>query len=207
MAEYKYTVEADAEQFTEADAESLEFTPEDVEGLETESTESINLEDVKAESVAESLESLMEGVEATGYGNGYGSYTSPSPTSPSRSVNKELLKIFTTMIKKLVPKITSNPKTRAKLQVAARKGPTAVAQLLTPSVVKLLPSYFRFLAPIYVPAVTGALFESICRAVGVKVEEVVEARRVRTPRALRGKSGAIGNALTAASLATSFLPK
>jgi hypothetical protein len=160
---------ADLEQFTEADVESLEFATEDLKDLETESMESINLEDVNPESVAESLESLMEGAEANGYGNGY---THPSPSS---SVNKQLLKTFTIIVKKLVKKIMSNPRTRTKLQAATRKGPTAIAKLLTPSVAKVLPSYFRWMAPIYVPLVTLALFAPICKQVGVKAEEVEEA--------------------------------
>ncbi|WDD36524.1 hypothetical protein PQG02_35885 (plasmid) [Nostoc sp. UHCC 0926] len=164
-----YTIEADIEQFTEADAESLEFATEDLEGLETESIESISLEDVNPESVVESLESLMEGAEANGYGNGY---TRPSPSS---SVNKQLLKTFTIIVKKLVKKIMSNPRTRAKLQAATRKGPTAVARLLTPSVAKVLPSYFRWMAPIYVTSVTLALFGPLRKQAGVKAEEVEEA--------------------------------
>jgi hypothetical protein len=91
-----FTVEADLEQFTEADAESLEFATEDLEDLETESMEGTSLEDVKPESVAESmesLESLMEGTEAR--------YI---PRSPSSNVNKQLVKTFTIIIKKLVRK-------------------------------------------------------------------------------------------------------
>jgi hypothetical protein len=165
-----YTIEADLEQFTEADAESLEFATEDLEDIEAESVESISLEDVNPESVAESLESLMEGAEANGYGNGYGNgYNRPSPSS---SVNKQLLKTFTIIVKKLVKKTMSNPRTRTKLQAATRKGPTAVARLLTPSVAKVLPSYFRWMAPIYVPSVTLALFAPIRKQVGVKPEEV-----------------------------------
>ncbi len=160
-----FTVET-LEQFTEADGESLEFTTEDLEGLETESMESINLEDVKPESVAESLESLMEGAEANG------SRRRPTRPSPSSSVNRQLLKTFTTIVKKLVKKIMSNPRTRTKLQAATRKGPTAVSQLITPSVAKVLPSYFRWMAPIYVPLVTLALFDPLRKQVGVKAEEV-----------------------------------
>lgn len=171
------SIEADIEQLTEADFESLEFTTEDMEGLEAESMESVSLEDVNPESVAESLESLMEGGEsfeswmegAQANGNG------KSRRSPSSSTNKQLLKTFTIIVKKLVPKITSNPKTRTKLQAATRKGPTAIAQLLTPSVAKVLPSYFRWMAPIYVPPVTSALFNPIRQQVGVKAEEVEEA--------------------------------
>ena len=162
----RYAIEADLEQFTEADTESLEFATEDLEGLEAETTQSVSLEDVNPERVAESLESLMEGVEANGYGNGS---TRPSPSS---SVNKQLLKTFTIIVKKLVKKIMSNPRTRAKLQAAIRQGPTAVARLLTPCVAKMLPSYFRWMAPIYVPSVTRVLFPPICKQAGVKAEEV-----------------------------------
>lgn len=163
-------VEADLEQFTEADIESLEFATEDLEGIETESMESMeaSLEDVKPEAVAESLESLMEGVEANGYSNGYGK----SRTSPSSSTNKQLLKTFTVIVKKLVSKIMSNPKTRTKLQAAIKKGPQQVARLITPSVAKLLPSYFRWMAPIYVPPVTRVLFNPVRKKAGVKAEEV-----------------------------------
>jgi len=164
------TVEANIEQFTEADIESLEFATEDLEGIETESMESMesNLEDVNPEDVAESLESFMEGVEANGYSNGS---TSRRP-SPSSSSNKQLLKTLTVIVKTLIKKITSNPKTRAKLQAAIRKGPSAVARLITPSVAKILPSYFRWMAPIYVPPVTRVLFNPVRKQAGVKAEEV-----------------------------------
>ena len=171
----RYTAEADIEQFTEADIESLEFATEDLEGIGTESMESmesLNLEDVKPEDVAESLESLMEGVEANGNGNGNGYSNGRTRLSPSSSTNKQLLKTFTIIVKKLIKKITSNPKTRAKLQAATRKGPTAVARLITPSVAKILPSYFRWMAPIYVPPVTRALFNPLRKQAGVKAEEV-----------------------------------
>jgi hypothetical protein len=169
-----YTIEADLEQFTEADTESLEFATEDMEGLEAESMESVSLEDLNPESVAESLESLMAGTGANGYGNSYPyPNTSLSPsTSPSSSVNKHLLKTFIIIVKKLVKKIMSNPRTRAKLQAAIRKGPTAVARLLTPSVAKVLPIYFRWMAPIYVPSVTRVLFAPLAKQAGVKAEEV-----------------------------------
>ena len=161
-----YTVEADLELFTEADIESLEFTVEDVEGLGVEAEESISLEDVNPESVVESLEGLMEGeegLEANGYAR---------RRSPSSSVNRQLLKTFTSIVKASVKKIMSNPRTRAKLQAAVRKGPTAVIRLITPSVTKALPSYFRWMAPIYIPLVTRTLFSPLRQQAGVKVEEV-----------------------------------
>ncbi len=159
-----YTIEADLEQFTEADAESLEFATEDLEDIETESMEGTSLEDVKPESVAESLESLeslMEGTEAR--------YI---PRSPSSYVHRQLVKTFTIIIKKLVKKIMRNPRTRAKLQAAIRKGPSAVSRLLSPSVAKVLPSYFRWMAPIYVPSVIRVLFGPLRQQAGVKAEEV-----------------------------------
>ena len=166
--EAEEALEADLEQFTEADAENLEFTPEDLEELEAESIENINLEDVNPESIAESLEISMEGEEAEAYGG----YTRPSA---GRTVNKRLLKTFTSLVKKLIKKIMSNPRTRTRLQAATRKGPTAVAKLLTPRVAQMLPSYFRWMAPIYVPRVTRALSGPIRQQVGVKAEEVEEA--------------------------------
>ncbi len=160
-----YTIEADLE-FNEAEAESLEFATEDLEDIENESIESTNLEDVNPESVAESLESLMEGEEAYGYGNGY------TRRSPSRTANRQLLKTFTTIVKKLVKKIMRNPRSRAKLQAAIRKGSTAVVRLLTPSVTKVLPNYLRWMVPIYLPSVIRVLFGPIRKQAGVKAEEV-----------------------------------
>lgn len=166
----RYMIEAEPEQFTEADIESLEFVLEDLEELEAESTESINLEDVNPESVAGSLEDLMEGAEANGNGQAH----SRRYSSPSGHVHYELGKVFTTRVKKKVKKIMSNPKTRAKLQAAIRKGPTAVDQLLAPSVAKDLQIDLRWLAWIYVPPVTLALFGPIRQQAGVKAEEVEE---------------------------------
>ncbi len=192
MAIKKYaieTIEAEQEQFTEfteADIESLEFAPEDLEAFEAESTETISLENVDPESVVESLESWMNGEEpyngSTLYGNnslfsggGNGSTGRSTPLSPSKSVSKQLLKTFTIIIQKLVKKIMSNPKTRAKLQAAVRKGPTAVSRILTLSVSSQLPIYFRWLAPIFVPKVTRTLFPPLRQQAGVGLEEVEEA--------------------------------
>ena len=185
MATRKYaietieTIEAEQEQFTEfteADIESLEFAPEEVESMEAESTESINLEDVSPESVAESLESLREGEESYGYGSPFsGNGNGSTRRSPSRSVNKQLLKTFTIIIQRLVKKIMSNKTTRAKLQAAVRKGPTAVARVLMPSVSRQLPTFLRWMAPIFVPKVTRTLFSPLRQQAGVRVEEVEEA--------------------------------
>jgi hypothetical protein len=42
-------------------------------------------------------------------------------------------------------------------------------------VAKVLPTYFRWMAPIYVPPVTAVLFKPVCTKAGVKAEEVEEA--------------------------------
>jgi hypothetical protein len=161
----KYTLQAIPSGFIEADTEFVQMESGETKSIVAE-TEGTSWEDVKAESVGESLESLMEGAQAYGYG-----YTRRSPSS---YVNKQLLKTFTIIVKKLVEKIKSNPRTRPKLQAATHKGPTAVSQLLIPSVTNMLPSYFGWMAAIYVPLVTLALFDPICRELGVKAEEVEE---------------------------------
>lgn len=186
MATRRYaieTIEAEQEQFTEfteADIESLEFAPEELEELEAESTESINLEDINPESVAESLESWMEAEEAYGYEANANTPTSVSRTgnissSLSRTANTQSLKTFTMIVKTLVKKIMSNPQARTKLQAAARKGPDAVAELLTPSVAKEVSKPFYWMIPLYLPPVVIALADAIRQQVGVKAEEVEEA--------------------------------
>jgi hypothetical protein len=176
----RYTLEADPEQFTEADIESLEFVLEDLEEMEAESTESINLEDVNPESVAGALEDLMEGTPGApgAAANGNGQAHSRRYSSPSGHVHYELGKVFTTRVKKKVQKIMSNPKTRAKLEAAIRKGPTAVDQLIAPSVAQDLQVDLRWLAWIYVPPVTLALFGPIRQQAGVKAEEVEEVSEI-----------------------------
>jgi hypothetical protein len=166
MTAYYATEAVEALEFNSGEAEGLEFESAEMESIGSEAMEGTSLEDVKPESVAESVEGLMEGAEVNGYGN---SYTRPSPGS---SVNKQLLKTFTIIIKKLVKKIMSNPRTRAKLQAAIRQGPAAVARLITPSVAQVLPSYFRWMAPIYVPPVTRVLFSPIRKQAGVAAEQV-----------------------------------
>jgi hypothetical protein len=168
-----YAVEANQEGFTETDVKSLKFESAEMESIEAESVEGASLEDIRPESIAKSLSGLMEGAEAYSYGNGY------NRRSPSSSVNKQLLKTFTIIIKKLVKKIISNPRTRAKLQAAARLGPTATIRLITPSVAQVLPSYFRWMVPIYVPLVTAALFVPICKQIGVELEQVGELEAAR----------------------------
>jgi hypothetical protein len=154
-----YTIEAAngvAEQleFNEADMESVGLEAADFEGLE--SLES--LESISVETVAEDLEGYMEGVEAT--------------ATPSSYVNKRLLQIFTALVKTSIKKITSNPKTRAKLQAACRKSPDAVIQLLTPIIAKALPTYFKWMPAIFVPPIVARLFPAICKQAGLKPEEI-----------------------------------
>ena len=147
MAEY-------SESFTEADLESVLF-----EGAELASAESLeSLDSVTFESIAEDLEGYMEG------------YTESRP--PSSRVNKRLLQIFTAQVKNLVKNITNNPKTRAKLQAACRKGPKAVAQLLIPILVKTMPSYFNWMPAFFVPPIVARLHPAICKSAGLKAEEV-----------------------------------
>ena len=176
----RYIIEADQEQFTEADIESLEFVLEDLETLEAESTESINLENVNPKSVAKAPKCWMEAEEAYSYEANATTPPSVSITgnissSLSKTANTQSLKTFTIIVKTLVKKIMSNPQARIKLQVAVRKGPTALTQLLTPGVAKVLPKYFHWMISLYLPPVVIALFDPIRQQVGVKPEQVEEA--------------------------------
>jgi hypothetical protein len=87
-------------------------------------------------------------------------------------VIKRLTKIFTVLVKNTVKKITSNPRTRVKLQAACRKGPNAVTQLLIPIITKTLPTYFRWMSAIFVPPIVARLFSAISKEAGLKSEEV-----------------------------------
>ena len=118
MTADKHNVEADLEGFTEADMENLEFVLEDIEELRAEFTQSMGLETIDPEYVAE-----------------------------------QLLRTFRNIVGKLIRKIMSNSRTRPKLLNAILQGPAAVNKLVMPVVTKMLPSYFRWLAPIYVPIV------------------------------------------------------
>ena len=144
------------ELFTEADLESVQIESMDLEGLESMLEES--LESISAEDVAENVEYYM--VEERG---GYAS---------SRYLTRRLTKVFTYLVKKAVKKIATNPRTRSKLHAACRKGPTSVTKLIVPIVAKPLPSYFRFLAPIYCRPIIARLFPSIAKEAGLKPEEV-----------------------------------
>ncbi|BAY95688.1 MULTISPECIES: hypothetical protein [unclassified Tolypothrix] len=143
------------ESFSEADIETLEYESAEA-GIESQLEE--NLESVSFESVAEDVEAYMEG--------------DLERRPPSRSVIKRLTKIFTALVKNTVKKITSNPKTRAKLQAACRKGPDAVTTLLTPIITKTLPTYFRWMSAIFVPPIVARLFPAICKDAGLKSDEV-----------------------------------
>lgn len=179
----RYIIEADQEQFTEADIESLEFVLKDLETLEAESTESINLEDVNSKSVAKAPKSWMGAEEAYSYEANVNTPPSVNITGNissnlSQTANMLSLETFTIIVKLLVPKITSNPRTRDQLQVAVRMGPTAITQLLTPNLAKEVPKLFHWMIPLYLPLVTIALFHPIRKQAGVKPEEVEEAPEV-----------------------------
>ena len=68
-------------------------------------------------------------------------------------IAEQLQKTFRIIVGKLIRKIMSNSRTRPKLLNAILQGPAAVNKLVLPIVTKMLPSYFRWLAPIYVPIV------------------------------------------------------
>ncbi|MBD2452091.1 hypothetical protein H6G76_34270 [Nostoc sp. FACHB-152] len=143
------------ELFSEADIESIE-----VESLEAgiESQLEETLESVSTESVAEDIEAYLGGdIERR---------------NPNSYVIQQLAKVFTALIKNAVKKITSNPRTRAKLQAACRKSPDAVTQLLTPIITKILPTHFKWMPAIFIPAIVARLFPSICKQAGLKPEEI-----------------------------------
>jgi hypothetical protein len=146
------------ETFSEADMESVSIEATELtEGLE--SLES--LESISVESVAEDLEGYIEGVEES--------------ATPSSYVNKRLLQVFTALVKTSVKKITTNAKTRVKLQAACRKGPDAVTQLLLPTLTKAMPSYFNWMPAVLTPPIVARLFPAICKQAGLKPEEVAVA--------------------------------
>jgi len=150
-------------EFSEADAEAIAIQPEDLEDLEAE-VES-TLENVAFEDVAEDLEAYFEG-------DAEGESLECRRRRPGRSVHKRLLKIFMTLIKKLVKKIMNNPKARTKLQSACRKGPQAVVKLLLPILTKPVPGYLKWLVSLYATPIIIKLHRPICRQVGLKTEEV-----------------------------------
>ncbi len=174
-------------ELSEAELDSVAFEAEEAEAIQAELTgESTPLENIEFESFAEDMEAEFEsfenfesfegfeGFEASGLN---GSRRRPlRPTRPRRnrggSVNKRLLKTFTSIIKTVVKKITTNPKTRTKFKAAVRQGPAAVNRILIPVVSKSLPPYFRWMAQIYVPTVASTLFHPIRTQAGVKREEV-----------------------------------
>ncbi|WP_407890114.1 hypothetical protein [Scytonema sp. NUACC26] len=147
--------EADVELFSEADVESIE-----TESLEAEIESQLEetLESVSFETVAEDVEAYMEG--------------DLERFTPSRYANRQQTKVFAALIKNAVKKIASNPRTRAKLQAACRKGPNAVTQLLTPIVTKRLPTYFRWMPTTYVRPIVTRLFPAICKQAGLKSGEM-----------------------------------
>jgi energy-converting hydrogenase Eha subunit A len=145
------------ESFTEADQESIVIEAADLEELESlESLESLSIE-----TVAEDLEGYMEGVEER--------------ATPGSYVNKRLLKVFTALVRASIKKIMNNPKTRAKLQAAARKGPDAVTQLLLPTITKAMPVHFNWMPAVFVPPIVARLLPAIGKQAGLKPEEMAGA--------------------------------
>lgn len=143
------------ESFSEADMESVQFeSAELAESLESEE----GLENISAESVAEDVESYMQGQTVH--------------RNPGSQLNRRLTKVFTTLIKTLVKKITTNPRTRAKLQAACRKDSKAVAALLSPTLTKAMPVYFNWLPAIFIPPIVDRLYIAICIHAGLKPAEI-----------------------------------
>ncbi len=143
-------------EFSEADMETLQMESMDLEGLESLFVE--NLESIDLENVAEDVEYYM--VEDT------------EGCASSSYMTRQLTKVFTCLVKKAVKKITTNPKTRSKLEAACRQGPNSVAKLITPIVAKPLPGYLRFLATIFCPPIVARLFPAISKEAGLKSEEL-----------------------------------
>ena len=166
---YAYNVEADLEGFTEAELDFLEFVPEELEELRAEFTESMDLENIDPEKIAESLAVSMERRE------GSGRHLASSGSHLSEVANKRTLMTFIVMLKRAVRRIMVNPITRKKLEEAVRKGPTAVSRLIVPLMTRQVPPQLRFLPEMYVPEVVHALADPIRKEVGVKAEEVEEA--------------------------------
>jgi hypothetical protein len=156
---------AQIELFTEAEIESIVLQPEDLESLEAEMEG--DLETISFEAVAETLEVYFEGDVAEGLER-----RRRKPRQRRRTANKRLLKLFVGMVKKAVKRILSNPKTRAKLQVLCRKGPDAIALLITPVLTAVISPFLSWMVPIFCPPVVRALFRAICKEVGIRTEEV-----------------------------------
>jgi hypothetical protein len=110
-------------------------------------------------------------------------------------VNKRLLQVFTALVKTSIKKITTNPKTRVKLQVACRKGSDAVTQLLLPMLIKAMPSYFNWMPAVLVPPIVTQLLPAICKQAGLKTEEVAAAEFVRASALTRGKKARMAGSL------------
>ena len=162
-------VEVDLEGFTEAELVLLEFLPEDLEELEADLTESMGLEEVDPEKIAESLVSSMERRRGS-----FSRHFASSGSHLSEVANKRMLTIYTEMLQRAIETIMKNSTTRKKLKEAVRKGPTAVSRLIVPLMTRQVPPQLRFLPEMYVPQVVHALAEPIRKKVGVKAEEVEE---------------------------------
>lgn len=161
-----YTTNNSLEQlelFTETDMESVQIESNELEMIESMLQE--NLENISLESVATDVEEYMEeGIESR---------------VSNYSVNRQLIKVVTLMVRQAVKKITMNPRTRSKLHAACRKGPTTVSKLLTPIVASSLPRYLRFLAFTFCLPVITRLFRNICKDAGLKPEQIEAAPEFR----------------------------
>ena len=156
-----------SEVFSEADIETIELQVEELEGLGSEFES--DLESISAEDVAEDLEAYFEG-EAEEEGL-------ERRRRRRRGISKRLVKVFTAIIKRLVKKIMNNPRARAKLLAACKKGPRALVQLLLPIIRRTVKtSFLRWLVDAYCPAIIARLYRPIylqvARLSGMKTEEV-----------------------------------
>ena len=154
-----YTINHSLEQlelFSETDMESVQIESSELEGIESVLEE--NLESISVERVADDVEEYMEGVIKS--------------RGSSHSVGRRCAKITAYLGTKAVKRTMSNPRTRKKLEVACRKGPKSVTQLLTPLMLQPLPEFCKpLISPYCFPTVTR-LYKSISRQAGLKPEEI-----------------------------------
>jgi len=154
---------AQIELFTAAEIESIVLQSEDLESLNAE---------IEADLEAISLEDLAETLEAYFEGEFVAAGLERRRRRRRRSANKRLLKLFVGMVKKAVKRILNNPRTRTKLQAVCRKGADAIALLITPVLMAVIPPFLSWMVPIFCPPVVRALFRAICKEIGLRTEEV-----------------------------------
>jgi len=158
-------VEAANGTFSEADLETLEFQREDLEGIESELEQ--NLDNISYEDVADELEDMFEG----DLGEFAERVAERRRSRKTAMVQRRLLRLFVILHRRAIRRILSNPRTRAKLIAAYRRNPDAVFRLLFPVVSKVLPTYLRWLAPIYGRPVVYVLYRAIGNQLGIRAEE------------------------------------